>query len=77
MSYRTIKPKGEAVKLPSRPTTLPSPLPSPARLRIIKAGLEAWIRANPKEKRVVGGVREDLESTGGIPQLDKLEAKEQ
>ncbi len=29
----------------------PTPSPSPARLRIIKAGLEAWIRANPKEKR--------------------------
>ncbi len=37
------------MKLPSKPITLP--LPSPARLRIIKAGLEAWIRANPKEKR--------------------------
>jgi hypothetical protein len=63
------------MKLPSRPTT--HPIPSPARCRIIKAGLEAWIRANPKETRVVGGVREELESGGGIRQLEKLEGKEQ
>jgi hypothetical protein len=37
------------MKLPSKPTILP--IPSAERCRIIKAGLEAWIRANPKEKR--------------------------
>ncbi len=37
------------MKLPSKPTTLS--IPSPERCRIIKAGLEAWIRANPKETR--------------------------